>query len=208
MSHTILHIDSSPLGDNSVTRKLTAKTVAQLREANADSTVITRDLAHSPLPHLSAQTLASFFTPADQRDEAQQNDVKLSDEAIDELIKADTVVIGSPMWNFGIPSVLKAWVDHVARAGLTFKYGETGPEGLLAADKKVIIVSARGGAYSEGPMKAMDFQETYLKSVLEFLGLRDISFVRAEGVAMGPDAAELALKQADEHLAQTLNKAA
>jgi len=208
MSYTILHIDSSPLGDRSVSRKLTAKTVAELQAKHPGSTVIMRDFGANPLPHLSGTTLAAFYTPADKRDAALNEAVKLSDQAVDEVIAADIIVIGTPMWNFGIPSSLKAWIDHIARAGRTFKYGATGPESLLAPGKKVIIVSSRGGVYSNGPMKAMDYQETYLKAVFGFLGLHDVSFIRSEGAAMGEDAAKLAMQAAETHLAAAIKNVA
>ena len=204
MPHTILHIDSSPMGGRSISRKLGAKVLAELQARFPSSTLKTRDLAAEPLPHLSAQTLGAYFTPAEQRTPELDAAAALSDAAIAELKAADVVVIGAPMWNFGIPSVLKAWIDHVVRAGHTFKYGANGPEGLLDAGKKVIIVSSRGGVYTAGPMSAFDFQEDYLRSVFHFIGLRDVSFVRAEGVAMGEDAVKAAMQAAEGHLAQAV----
>ncbi len=208
MPHTILHIDSSPLGERSVSRKLTAKTLAELKAKHPDSKVVARDLGTAPLPHLSGMVIGAFFTPPDQRNDALSEAVKLSDQAIEELIAADVIIIGTPMWNFGIPSSLKAWIDHVVRAGRTFKYGAAGPISLLPPGKKVIIVSSRGGVYSDGPMKMMDYQETYLKAVLGFIGLHDISFVRAEGVAMGEDAAKNAVESAEVQLTETVKKVA
>ncbi|HSH96754.1 MAG: FMN-dependent NADH-azoreductase [Methylophilaceae bacterium] len=208
MSHSVLLVDSSPLGDHSVSRKLTAKILAELKANQLDTHIVTRDLGTSPLPHLNGITVGAFFTPPDQRNDALNAALKLSDEVIDELFAADVIVIGAPMWNFGIPSSLKAWIDHIARAGRTFTYGASGPESLLPAGKKVIIVSSRGGIYSAGPMQAMDHQETYLKAVLGFIGLHDVSIVRAEGVAMGEDAvkgallsAEIQLDEAIKHIA-------
>jgi FMN-dependent NADH-azoreductase len=208
MSFTILHIDSSPLGERSISRKLTAKTVEEIKAAHPHAKVITRDLGSAPLPHLDGLTLGSFFTPPEQRNAALHAAVKPSDEAIEELLAADVIVIGAPMWNFGIPSALKAWIDHVVRAGRTFKYSAAGPESLLPPGKRVIIVSSRGGVYSDGPMKVMDYQETYLRAVLGFIGLHDISFVRAEGVAMGPEAVDAALKSAHQQLGSALGQAA
>jgi FMN-dependent NADH-azoreductase len=208
MPFTILHIDSSPLGESSISRKLTAKTIAQIKAAHPDARVLTRDLGSAPLPHLDGPTLGSFFTPPEQRSAALQAAAKASDEAIDELFAADVVVIGAPMWNFGIPSALKAWIDHIVRRGKTFKYGAAGPESLLPPGKRVIIVSSRGGVYSEGPMKAMDYQETYLRAVLGFIGLHDIAFVRAEGVAMGQEAVAAALKSAELQLSGVTGRAA
>ena len=170
MSHTILHIDSSPLGERSISRKLTAKVLAELKVKHPDSKVITRDFGANSLPHLSGTVIGAFFTPPDKRDAALSEAIKLSDQAVDELAEADVIIIGTPMWNFGIPSSLKAWIDHIVRAGRTFKYGANGSESLLPAGKKVIIVSSRGGVYSDGPMKSMDYQETYLKAIFGFIG--------------------------------------
>jgi FMN-dependent NADH-azoreductase len=209
MPQTILHIDSSPLGDRSVSRKLTAKLLAELQNKHPGSKIVTRDLGTDPMPHLSGMVLGAFFTPPEKRDAALTEAVKLSDQAIDELLAADIIVIGAPMWNFGIPSSLKAWIDHIVRAGRTLKYTAEGrPVGLVPAGKKVIIVSARGGVYSEGPNQAMDHQESYLKAILGFIGLTDVAFVRAEGVAMGENAVKKALATAETHLADILKQVA
>jgi FMN-dependent NADH-azoreductase len=208
MSHSVLHVDSSPLGDHSVSRKLTAKVLAELKESHPDTQIITRDLGTSPLPHLSGITVGAFFTPPDQRNEALNEALKLSDEVIDELFAADVIVIGTPMWNFGIPSSLKAWIDHIVRAGRTFKYGASGPESLLPLGKKVIIVSSRGGIYSSGPMQVMDHQETYLKTILGFIGLHDVSIIRAEGVAMGEEAVKGAMQSAETQLVEAIKQVA
>lgn len=208
MSYSILHIDSSPLGDRSVSRKLTAKVLAELQANHPDTKIITRDLGTSPLPHLTGITVGAFFTPAEQRNEALNEALKLSDEVIDELFAADVIVIGAPMWNFGIPSSLKAWIDHIARAGRTFKYGASGPESLMPLGKKVIIASSRGGIYSSGPMQVMDHQETYLKAILGFVGLHDVSIIRAEGVAMGEEAVKTAMHSAETQLVEAVKQAA
>jgi len=208
MPHTILHIDSSPLGDRSISRKLTAKLLTELKAKHPDSTVVTRDFGAHPLPHLSGTVLAAFFTPPEKRDAALAEAIKPSDQAVDEVLAADIIVIGAPMWNFGIPSALKAWIDHIVRIGRTFHYTATGPVGLIPAGKKVIVVSSRGGIYSAGPFKAMDHQETYLTAILGFLGITDVSFVRAEGVALGEDALKNALQTAETELAETIKKIA
>ena len=144
MPYTILHIDSSPLGERSVSRKLTAKALTELKAKHPECKIITRDLAADPLPHLNGVTIGAFYTPPDQRTNDLIEAAKLSDQAVDEVISADAIIIGSPMWNFGIPSSLKAWIDHIVRAGKTFTYGATGPESLLPKGKKVIIISSRG----------------------------------------------------------------
>jgi len=204
MSHTILHIATSPMAERSVSRKLAAKTLEALQAKYPESTVVTRDLAVHPLPHLDGTILSAFFTPADQRNAALAAAAVPSDRAIDEIFAADIIVIDAPMWNFGIPSVLKAWIDHISRAGRTFKYTAMGAQSLLPAGKKAIIISSRGGIYSEGPAKAMDHQETYLTAILAFIGITDVSFVRAEGVAMGEEAVKKAMTSADAEIAHLL----
>lgn len=204
MPHTILHIDSSPLGERSASRKLTSETLAGLQARHPDSHIIRRDFGSEPLPHLDGLTIGAFFTPADQRNPALQDAIKRSDQAVDEVLAADTIIIGAPMWNFGIPSSLKAWIDHIVRAGRTFTYGASGPEGLVPKAKKVIIVSARGAVYSQGPMQAMDFQETYLKTILGFIGLTDVTIIRSEGAALGEEAAKTAARGAEAQLAEAL----
>lgn len=171
----LLHIDSSALGPHSVSRELSAALVEASRRRNPGSEVVYRDLAANPLPH--------WVPLADANDPA----VRANGEIMDEFLAADVVVIGVPMYNFGIPSSLKAWIDRVAVAGKTFRYTATGPEGL-AGGKKIVIASSRGGVYSGGsPSATADFQEPYLRQVFGFLGITDIEFVRAEGVNLGPE---------------------
>jgi len=207
MPYRILHIESSPLHERSVSRKLAARILAELKAKHPDSEIIERDLAANPLPHLNGLTVGAFFTPPEHRNEMLSEAVKLSDQVVDELLAADIIVIGAPMHNFSIPSALKAWIDHVVRTGRTVRYTEWGPQGLVPSSKKVIIASARGGFYSDGPMKALDYQETYLKAVLEFIGLTDISFVRAEGVGRGQDAEKTALLHAEAQVAAAVEAA-
>lgn len=207
MPYTILHVDSSPLAERSVSRKLTARVLGELKAKHPDSKVIERDLAANPFPHLNGPTVGAFFTPPEHRKEALSEAIRLSDHAVDEVFAADVIVIGAPMHNFSIPSSLKAWIDHIVRTGRTVRYTASGPVGLVPSNKKVIIASARGGFYAGGPMKAMDFQETYLKAVLGFIGLTDISFVRAEGVGRSPDAADTAMQLADVQVAVAVQAA-
>jgi FMN-dependent NADH-azoreductase len=188
----VLHIDSSVRSTGSLTRQLGGEFIAKLVAANPATTVVTRDLASTPVPHLTEQMLGAYFTPAEQRNAEQAFTIKTSDTLVDELLAADTIVIGAPMYNFSVTSGLKAWIDHVARAGRTFKYGANGPEGLVTG-KKVIVFVATGGAYSEGPAAAYDHTTTYLRSVLGFLGMTDVTFVVAEGVAMGEEAVASAI---------------
>lgn len=192
----ILHIDSSALGSHSVSRALTADIVAKIRGARPDAAVRYRDLAAQPLSHWSP--VADAANPATQ----------VGHEVMDEFLAADVIVIGAPMYNFGIPSQLKAWIDRIAVAGKTFRYTANGPEGL-AGGKRVIVASSRGGFYGEGTAgAAMDFQENYLRAVLGFLGIDQVEFVRAEGVAVSAEHKEKALATARDTIGTLLPKAA
>jgi FMN-dependent NADH-azoreductase len=209
MSKTVLHIDSSPLGERSVSRKLTARILHALRMKDANTRVIRRDIGADPLPHLNGAVIGAFFTPANTRSPAALEAIRASDQAVDEFLRADVIVIGAPMYNFGIPSSLKAWIDHIVRAGRTFKYGANGrPESLIPPGKKLIVASSRGGIYTEAPQKSFDYQESYLTAVFGFLGLTDIFFIRAEGVALGPEAAEAAMRVAEGQLCEILGSGA
>jgi FMN-dependent NADH-azoreductase len=208
MSHTILIVDSSPAGERSVSRRLTAKVLAELRAKHPGGAIIERDLSLDPFPHLDGLTIGAFFTPPEQRNAVLTEAIRRSDAAVDEVLAADVIVVGAPMYNFGVPSGLKAWIDHIVRSGRTFRYGAAGPEGLVPSGKKVIVVSARGGVFSEGPTKGLDFQETYLQTVFGFIGLRDVSFVRAEGLGMGPEAANAAISAAEIQAAAIVRDAA
>jgi len=189
---TILYLNSSVRSTGSVSRQLSGEFIEKLKAAHPGAKVVTRDLAANPLPHLSESMVGAYFTPPEQRTDEQKQLIKTSDEVVAELLAADTVVVGAPMYNFSVSSTLKSWIDHVARAGVTFKYTETGPVGLVHG-KKFVIFTSRSGVYSSGPAKAMDFQETYLRGVLGFLGITDVSFVSAEGLAMGDEAVNTAL---------------
>ena len=192
----LLHIDSSALGQHSVSRQLTADIVAQIKHARADTTIRYRDLAAQPLPHW-APVADADDPPAGQ-----------GDDVMDEFLAADVIVIGAPMYNFGIPSQLKAWIDRIAVAGKTFRYTAEGPQGL-AGGKRVIVASSRGGFYGEGSAAAaMDFQENYLRAVLGFLGITDLEFVRAEGVAVSAEHRTQALDAAHEAIGTLLPQAA
>ena len=166
----LLHLDTSALGANSVTRELSAAIVARWQAAVPGLAVEYRDLDSNPLPHLTGPVL----TGADAAAKAE------GDAIMDQFLASDVIVIGAPMYNFGVPSTLKAWIDRVAVAGKTFRYTENGPEGL-ATGKKMIVASGRGGIY--GDSSPADFQEAYLRHTFGFLGITDIEFVRAEGVA-------------------------
>ncbi|KQV78589.1 FMN-dependent NADH-azoreductase [Massilia sp. Root351] len=183
----VLYINSSVRNSGSLSRQLSAEFIAKWKAANPSDTIVERDLAAHPVPHLTEQMMGAFFTPAEARNADQAHTVKISDTLVAEVQAADVIVIGAPMYNFSVSSTLKAWIDHIARAGVTFKYTETGPVGQLTG-KKVYIFTATGGVYSEGPAAGYDHLSTYLRAVLGFLGLTDITFVQAEGVALGEQA--------------------
>lgn len=180
----LLHIDSSVLGSQSVSRALTRRVVDEWRRDHPSTEVVYRDLAVRPPNHLSAEMLGAAAAAPGQRSAVQRDEAAFTEELLAEFLAADVVVLGAPMYNFTIPSQLKAWLDRVIAAGRTFKYTDAGPVGL-ARGKKVVIVSSRGGIYSAGsPAAAMDHQESYLKTALGFMGITDVSVVRAEGVNM------------------------
>jgi FMN-dependent NADH-azoreductase len=193
----VLIIDSAATGDASVSRRLTGEIEAMLR-GRGPVRLVRRDVGADPVPHLVAEPTPAI-RGAEAATEAARRAVALSDTLIAELKSADLVVIGAPMYNFGMASTLKAWFDHVARAGITFRYSEAGPEVLLKG-KKTIVVESRAGLYSEGPAAAMDSQEPHLRTLLGFLGLDDIAFVRAERLAFGPEAAEASIAVAIDQL--------
>ena len=189
----ILVLNSSVLGDRSASKLLVEEAVGRLVDANPDATVVHRDLGAAPIPHLTAANVAGVKGVPST--DAELATLALSNELITELRAADTVVIGAPMYNFSIPTGLRAWFDYVLRAGETFSYSEAGPQGLLTG-KRVIVIESRGGLYSEGPTQAIDFQEPYLRHLLSFIGLTDVAFIHAEKIGFGPDAREAALASA------------
>ena len=194
----ILRIISSPRGAASMSIKLGNAIVEKIQTAYPGATIIESNLVKKQFPHLEEAHLNAFFTPAENRSPENEEAIRHSDEAIKELQDADIIVIDVPFYNFGIPSNLKAWIDHIARAGVTFKYGENGPQGLVTG-KKVYLAIASGGIYSDGPMQAYDFASPYLKSVLGFLGMTDISIVRAEGASI-PVVQDTALEKGIESI--------
>ena len=189
----ILVVSSSANGDASVSGGLAARFVDTVRAANPAAHVVLRDVGANPLPHLTQETVAAIkgepATPAELEARA------LSDALVAELQAAEVIVIASPMYNFGMSSTLKAWFDHVARAGLTFRYTPDGPEGLLGG-RKAIVIESRAGLYSEGDGAAMDGQEPHIRILLGFMGVTDVSYVRAEKLAFGPEAAEASIEAA------------
>lgn len=191
----LLHLDASALGAGSVTRELSAAIVDRFQAARSDVVVAYRDLDADPVPHLTASALSGTDPAAAA--EGQR--------LLEQFLAADTVVVGAPMYNFGIPSTLKAWIDRIAVAGKTFRYTANGPEGL-SGNKQVIVASGRGGTY--GDASPADFQEAYLRQVFGFLGIRVIDFVRAEGVALSPEHRAEAMAKAIAAIPAPLRRAA
>jgi FMN-dependent NADH-azoreductase len=207
----LLHIDASPLGGNSVSRELTRRTVQRWQARQPSTVVEYLDLAADAPTHLNMDSLGfRLGLDAEGLTEVQKRENAVSERLVSQFLAADVVVVGAPMYNFSIPSQLKAWIDRIAQAGRTFKYTEQGPQGL-AGGKTVIVVSTRGGAYSANPALAfLDHQESYLKTVFGFFGVTDVRFVRAEGLAMGDAAKATAIEGADReiqaHTAQAANE--
>ncbi len=194
--NTLLIVNSSPR-TQSVSRRLTQHFVDEWKKRNADTRIIDRDLAVNPVPFVDEAWIEASHTPEAERTDEQNKLLQLSDTLIDEVMQADTIVLGVPMHNFSIPASLKAWVDQVVRAGKTFSYSGQGPKGLIPANKKVFAIVSRGGPYApDSPMGAMDFQVPYLQKVLGFLGLTDVTFIHADKQGFGGEPAQLAVDAA------------
>ena len=197
----LLHIDSGILGTASVSRQLSANAVAEWRTQHPNTEVVYRDLVAQPLTHLTGEQLFAAAADASQQSPEMRSILAESEKVLQEFLGADIVVIGTPMYNFSIPSQLKAWIDRIAIKGKTFAYTEQGPKGL-AGGKTVIIASARGGVYgATSPVAAWDHQEAYLKAVFGFLGVTDLRFLRAEGLNMSPEQKEKAIHEANGSVA-------
>jgi len=209
----VLIIDSAATGEASVSRGLTSKLAERLSSGDRGLEdrglgdrglgdraihVVRRDVGTSPIPHLIAETVGAIRgAPGDT--DAGRRALALSDALVEEIKTADVIVIGAPMYNFGMASTLKAWFDHILRAGVTFRYSEAGPEGLVTG-KRAIVIESRAGLYSEGPAAIMDHQEPHIRTLLGFIGITDVTFVRAEKLAFGPEAAAAAIAEAVEQL--------
>ncbi len=191
-------IESSVRKDGSISRQLTEQFIAQWQAAHPADIIGVRDLAINPVPHLDADLLGGWMKPEAERSAEEVQALVRSNELTDEVLAADVLVLAAPMYNFAIPSTLKAWLDHVLRAGVTFKYTATGPQGLLTG-KRAIVLTARGGIYAGS---SADHQEPYLRQVLAFIGIHDVQFIHAEGMNLGGDFSEKGLNQAKAQLAQ------
>ena len=201
MSKNLLHIDSSILGGNSVSRALSASVVARLRNDHPALRVTYRDLAAVPIPHLSGLYLAAGRASESPHDPALQADLALGSEVLEEFLAADIVVLGLGFYNFGIPSQLKAWVDRLAIAGKTFRYTDKGAVGL-AGGKRVVLAIARGGFYGPGsPTASFEHAESYLRNVFAFFGIANVEVVVAEGLAVGAESRQAGIDQAEGQIA-------
>jgi FMN-dependent NADH-azoreductase len=203
----LLHIDSSILGQNSASRELGAAWVASWQQEHPQAEIRHVDLARQPLAHLSGEVFGARSAAETIRDADLQREIDADRSALADFLAADVVVIGAPMYNFSIPSQLKAWIDRIVVAGKTFHYTANGPEGL-AQGKRAVIVIARGGVYSAGAAAALDHQESYLRSVLAFIGVIDVEVIRAEGLAMGAEKRADSMRAARQQIAQALPLAA
>jgi FMN-dependent NADH-azoreductase len=190
----LLILDSAATGEASVSRRITDAAAEAVRRRDPAARIVRRDIGAAPIPHLTEATVPAIRAGLVESDAAREA-LELSDRLVAELREADVIVIGAPMYNFGMPSTLKAWFDHVLRARVTFRYTEAGPEGLLKG-KKALVVETRAGLYSEGPAAAMDSQEPHIRTLLGFMGIDDVTFVRAEKLAFGPEAAAAAVADA------------
>jgi FMN-dependent NADH-azoreductase len=200
----LLHVDSGILGTSSVSRRLSAAAVAQWRERYPKTNIVYRDLVSDPIDHLTGDLLAAQGIDTGQHSTATRLALVVSERVLDEFLAADVVVIGAPMYNFGIPSQLKAWIDRLAVAGKTFRYTEKGPLGL-AGGKMVIVASSRGGFYgADSPLNAIDHQEKYLSTIFGFFGITDIRFLRAEGVNVSVEQRQKAIAAAERNVVQLL----
>jgi len=194
--NTLLIVNSSPRS-NAVSRQLTRHLAEQWKATSPDAKIIERDLAAQAMPFLTESWIQAAYTPADKRTPEQRNALALSDTLIEELLVADLIVLGVPMHNFSIPASLKAWFDLIARAGKTFSYGDKGPKGLLPSNKKVFAIVSRGGTYGEGPASsAFDFQVPYLRHMLAFIGLTDVTIIDADKQGFGPETAQASVDKA------------
>lgn len=195
---TLLQINTSLFSNQGQSSLLANRFVAGWQADHADGTVVVRDLAATPVPHLDGERFAAFLSKPEVRTPEQQQVLDFSDQLINELKAADVLVLGLPLYNFGVPSVLKAYIDHIARAGHTFSYTATGPVGLLTG-KKAVIFAARGGKYAGTPA---DTQSEYIRGFLAFIGITEVEFVYAEGLAMGEEGKQVAISLAHEKIAE------
>ncbi len=204
MPRKILQIDASARGGQSESRRLTSEFIRRWRADNPEDVIIRRDIVDDPLPHINSLFLDGMMTPEGERTPEQQRAIDRSDELIRELLDADVLVLGVPMYNFGIPSTLKAWVDHISIAGRTFEYTADGPKGLVR-NRPVYILSTRGGIYGDSPM---EHQTSYLKTLFGFLGITDVHIIQAEGLNISPENRDKSVADAVDQIHETLEAVA
>lgn len=195
----ILRIDSATTGEASVSRKLTERIAAHFRQKHPDATWVERDFATDPLPHLDEAKTGAIRQPQEAHDDAMKAAFPAERAVLDEFLASNIVILGVPMYNFTVPSSIKAWIDRLGVPGVTFKYSEAGPEGL-AGGRRVIVASSRGGEYQMDG--AFEHQETYLRDVFAFIGIDDVEFIRAEKTGFGPEVVDQALADADKQIAK------
>ncbi len=201
----VLFVTSSAFGAESQSRRLAAELVDGMRHRRPDAVIVERHLDPATMPHVTGEFMAALMVPAAERTAGQSRAVAYADRLIEEVEAADTIVIASPMYNHTVSSTLKAWFDHIARAGRTFRYTEAGPVGLLR-NKRVLVVTARGGVYT-GAAAARDFQEPYLRFMFRFLGVDDVTFVHIEGLQVSTEEAERGMARARQAIADLLGDA-
>jgi len=201
MAH-ILHIDSSPRGERSFSRQLTAEFITAWKTAHPEDTLTYRNLGHNPLPHVDEAWIAAAFTPPSARTPQLNKAIKLSDELVDEFLAADYYVFGVPMYNFNVPSTFKAYIDQIVRVNRTFAVSEQGYQGLVQG-KKMLIITASGGSFRQGtPAAIYDFQKPFLEAVFNLVGITDITFVQADNLSTGDDARQQSLDEARVEIKQ------
>ncbi|MBW4695328.1 MAG: FMN-dependent NADH-azoreductase [Lyngbya sp. HA4199-MV5] len=196
----ILHLDSSPRGDRSISRALTKQFIDVWKQIHPDDAIIYRDLGHHPVPAIDEAWIAAAFSPPEQLTPTLDSALMISDELIEELLTADLYVLGIPMYNYSVPATFKAYIDQVVRVRRTFIIGADGYEGLLK-NKKVLVITTRGGSYAGEPL---DFQEPYLRAVFDFIGITDVTFIHAENLAMGADERQFSIAAAHKTIHQVI----
>lgn len=201
----LLHIDSSPRGERSISRALSYEFITSWKDTHSGVTVSYRDLGRNPVPHVDESWIAAAFTPPDARTPELNEAIKLSDSLVDEFLAADRYVFGVPMYNLSIPSTFKAYIDQIVRAGKTFAVTENGYEGLVDSSRKVLIITSRGGTFPPGtPYEAYDHQEPYLRAILGFMGLTDVTFIHADSLNLGDEPRQKSIAAAKDAIAQTV----
>lgn len=202
----ILHIDASPRGERSISRALSSELITSWKDTHSGVTVTYRDLGRSPVPHVDESWIAAAFTPPDARTPELNAAIELSDSLVDEFLAADRYVFGVPMYNLSIPSTFKAYIDQIVRAGRTFAVTENGYQGLVDSSKKVLIITSRGGTFPAGtPYEAYDQQVPYLRTILGFIGLTDVTFIHADSLNLGDEARQNSIAAAKNAIAQAVN---